>query len=121
MHYGERRRPRGTGGRSPQKFEVGTAHALVPPIFREVVLSDVCESINRVKNGAFLVRKGSNTTFNLANIGKIWEKQGKIWKKVIRLFCRENGNFFPQNRHSEILGPAKKISDPPNPAPGLRR
>src|SRR6218665_2871830 len=34
----------GTGGTVPPKFEVGgTAHALVPPIFREVVLSDVCE------------------------------------------------------------------------------
>jgi len=26
------------------------AHALVPPIFKEVVLSDVCERMNRVKN-----------------------------------------------------------------------
>src|SRR6218665_846622 len=45
-------RPGGTGGTVPSKFEVGgTAHALVPPIFREVVLSDVCERMNRVKNG----------------------------------------------------------------------
>jgi len=58
------------------------------------------------------VRKGSHTTFNIVKIGKICEKNGKIrktWsmtkkkKKVIRNFCRENGNFFRKNRHSEIL------------------
>src|SRR6218665_522849 len=52
------RRPRGTGGRSPQKCEVGTAHALVPPIFREVVLSDSRESMNRVKKVFFWLGKG---------------------------------------------------------------
>src|SRR6218665_1233152 len=97
---GERRRPRGTGGGPPKNLRWGTAHALVPPIFREVVLSDTRESINRVKKGVFLVRKGSNMTFNTAQIGKIWEKQGKILKrwsmtKITRNFCRENGNFFP--------------------------
>src|SRR6218665_1761924 len=65
-------------GTVPPKFDVGKAHALVPPIIREVVLSDACESINRVKNGVFLVRKESNMTFNIAKIVKIWEKQGKI-------------------------------------------
>ena len=46
------RRPGGTGGDgAPQNLRWGTAHALVPPIFREVVLSDVCERMNRVKNG----------------------------------------------------------------------
>ena len=40
----------GTGGRSPQKnLRWGTAHASVPPIFGEVVLSDARESMNRVK------------------------------------------------------------------------
>ena len=57
-----------TGGTVPQKFEVGTAHASVPPIFWEVVLSDARESTNRVKKSVikeffseivvFLVRKG---------------------------------------------------------------
>src|SRR6218665_1697935 len=44
------RRPRrGTGGTVPPKFlGGGTAHAMVPPIFREVVLSDARESTNRV-------------------------------------------------------------------------
>jgi len=37
----------------------GTAHASVPPIFGEVVLSDARESMNRVKKGVYLVRKGS--------------------------------------------------------------
>src|SRR6218665_2346550 len=52
---------RGTGGRPPKKhfFRWGTAHAAVPPIFGEVVLSDAHESMNRVKNGVFVVRKGS--------------------------------------------------------------
>src|SRR6218665_1781284 len=65
------------GGRSPLNLRWGRP-ILCPPIFREVVLSDACESINRVKKGVFLVRKGSNTTFNIAKIGKIWEKKGKI-------------------------------------------
>src|SRR6218665_2354767 len=39
------------------------------------------------------------------------------YKTVIGNFCREN--FFPQTSHSEILGPAKKFSVPPNSAPGL--
>ena len=33
----------GTGGRSPQNFEVGTAHASVPTIFGEVLLRDLRE------------------------------------------------------------------------------
>jgi len=59
-------------GPLPKKFKVGTAHALVPPIFR-VVLSDARESTNRVKNGlikeffteilVFLVKKGPYMTF----------------------------------------------------------
>ena len=34
-------------------------------------------------------------------------------KKAIRNFRRENENFSPQKRHSEILGPPKKMSRPP--------
>src|SRR6218665_3524861 len=33
-------------GDGPPKLEVGTAHAFVAPIFREVVLLDACESMN---------------------------------------------------------------------------
>src|SRR6218665_614406 len=47
----------GTGGTVPPKFEVG-AHALVSPIFREVVLSDARESTNRVKNGGAIKEQG---------------------------------------------------------------
>jgi len=43
------RRPRGTGGTVPPKFEVETAHASVLPIFLGVVLSDAREITNRVK------------------------------------------------------------------------
>ena len=63
----------GDWGDGPPKFEVGTAHALVPPIFRKVVLSDARERMNRAKNGlimeffseivVFLVVKGSYMTF----------------------------------------------------------
>jgi len=43
---------KGTGGRSPQKFEVGeTAHASVSPIFQEVVLLKACKSCKREKKG----------------------------------------------------------------------
>ena len=68
------RRPRGTGGTVPPKFEVGDGPCIGPPIFREVVLSDARESKNRVKKGlikeffseimVFLVKKGPYTTFN---------------------------------------------------------
>ena len=115
LQYGTDCRGGDLGGTAPHNLRWGTAHALVPPIFREVVLSDARESMNRVKRGVFLVRKGSNMTSNIANIGNIWEKKGKIWKiwsmkKVIRNFCRENGNFSPLKRHSEIseIGSAEK-------------
>src|SRR6218665_1172097 len=71
----------GLGGRSPQNLRWGNAHALVPQIFREVVLSEARESTNRVKNGlikeffseivVFLVKKGSYTTFNTVKKRKI--------------------------------------------------
>src|SRR6218665_3592555 len=74
------------GGRPPQNLRWGTAHALVPPpIFREVVLSDVCERMNRVKNClikeffseivVFLCRKGRIGYFITVNKGKS-EKPG---------------------------------------------
>src|SRR6218665_1096570 len=99
-------RPRGgLGGRSPQKFEVGDSPCIGPPnILRSSVVADVRESMNRVKNGVFLVRKWSYTTFNIVNIRKMWEKKGKIpktksmtKKKVIRNFYPENGNINPEN------------------------
>ena len=49
-------RPRGDWGDVPPKmWGVGTAHASVPPMFWEVVLSDARESTNRVKSR---VKKG---------------------------------------------------------------
>src|SRR6218665_3837223 len=99
--YIQGRRPRGTGGTVPPKFEVGDRPCIGPPnILRSIVLSDVRESMNRVKNCVFLVRKWSYTTFNIVNIRKMWEKKGKIRrtrsmtkKKLIRNFYPENGNF----------------------------
>ena len=44
----------GTGGTVPQKIWGGeTAHALVPQYFREVVLSNACESTNKVKKWCY--------------------------------------------------------------------
>src|SRR6218665_1965630 len=83
MVYTQGRRPMGDWGDVPPKnLRWGTAHALVPPIFREVVLSDARESTKRVKKGVFLVRKGSNMTFNIyiPKIGKMWEKKEKSEK-----------------------------------------
>src|SRR6218665_1431413 len=73
------------------------------------------------KKGVFLVRKGLCTISTEVKIRKIREKRGKIrktWsmtkKKVMRNFCRENGNFFrkklfPKKRH---LGPRKIFPSP---------
>jgi len=36
----------GPGGTDPQNLRWGTAHASVPPIFREVVLTDAWQSTN---------------------------------------------------------------------------
>ena len=46
---------------------------------------------------------------------KIWN----IWKKVIRNLGRENGNFFLEKRHSEILF-CEILFRSPTDAPGLR-
>ena len=70
MGANQGRRPRGTGGTDPQNLRWGTAHALVPPIFRQVVLSGARERMNRVKKSGlikeffseivvFVVKKGS--------------------------------------------------------------
>ena len=49
-HCSQGRRPREDwGDGSSPKLEVGTAHASVPPIFWEAILSDGRESTNRVK------------------------------------------------------------------------
>src|SRR6218665_2647324 len=96
---------------------------MVPPIFR-VVLSDVRESMNRVKNCVFLVRKWSYTTFNIVNIRKMWEKKRKIRKTRSMTkkghFYPENGNFFPKKTSFRNLGPRKNVLAPTNSAPGLR-
>src|SRR6218665_2574011 len=85
---------------------------MVPPIFR-VVLSDVRESMNRVKNCVFLVRKWSYTTFNIVNIRKMWEKKEKIRrtrsmtkKKSSEIFTLKM-EIFPE------IGPRKNFLVPP--------
>src|SRR6218665_2399181 len=63
--------------------------------------------MNRVKNGVFLVRKWSYTTFNIVNIRKMWGK------KVIRHFYPENGNFYPENGNFPEIGPRANFLVPP--------
>ena len=114
------RRPRGGDwgdGRSYQNLRWGTASASVPPIFWEVVLSDARESLNRVKTGVFLVRKGSYTTFYIVKIWKMCEKKAKIRKSEI--FPVKMEFFSKENVIPEILA-GEKIVRPPNSAPGLR-
>src|SRR6218665_2659053 len=51
--------------------------------------------MNRVKKGAFLVRKWSYTTFNIVNIRKMWEKKGKIRKWSSEIFTLKM-EIFPE-------------------------
>ena len=84
------------------------------PIFWEVVLSDVRESMNRVKYCFFLVRKWSYTTFNIVNIRKIWEKKGKI--RRTRSMTKKKGHqkFLPWKWKFFLkLGREKKFLVPP--------
>ena len=74
------------------------------------MLSDVRESMNRVKNDGFLVRKWSYTTFNIVNIRKMCEKKGKIrktWlmtkKRSSEIFAVKMEIFPEKDGHSEIL------------------
>jgi len=86
-------------GDGPPKFwGGGTAHALVPPIFREVVLSDVCERMNRVKQR------------------KIWKTRSMTKKRSSEILGvkmdRENGHFSGKNRHFRNFGPRKIFPSP---------
>jgi len=47
---------------------------------------------------AFLVRKGSYTTFNIVKKGKIWEKKGKI-RKTWAMTKKSHQKFFGKKRH----------------------
>ena len=97
-HHGRRLRGLGDG---PPKLEVGTAHAFVAPIFREVVLLDACESMNWVKEGVIYVIYQISEDKDRQKTDKI----RSMIKKVIRNCrnCRRwNGILFPKNGHSKI-------------------
>ena len=123
MQIFQGRRPRGTGGTVPPNMRWGTAHASVPPIFWEVVLPDVRDSLNRVKKGAFLVRKGSYTTFCIVQTRKMCEKKGKIRKTRSMTKRRSSKIFavkmeiFSEKNVIQKSWSAKKFSVPPNSAP----
>src|SRR6218665_2035935 len=67
------------------------------------------------KKGVFLARKGLCTISNKGKIRKIREKRGKIRKtwsmteKKVRIFGRENGNFFRKN----VIWVREKFFRPP--------
>src|SRR6218665_1816062 len=109
----------GDWGTVPPNLRWGRPMHPSPNILRNSVVG-CARKYEQSKKCVFLVRKGSYTTFNIVKIWNIWEKRGNIRKtwsmtkeKVIRNFCRENGNF------SEILV-REKMFRPPNLAPGLR-
>src|SRR6218665_2855580 len=64
-------------------------------------------------------------TFNIANIGKIWEmkeKIRKIWsmtkrKKSSEIFAAKNGKFSPKNVIQKSWVRRKNFPSPPNSAP----
>jgi len=58
----------------------GTAHTSVPPIFREVVLSDARESTNFYEIVVVLVRKGSYDIEHSKRYGKSGKRKGKSEK-----------------------------------------
>src|SRR6218665_2539154 len=74
--------------------------------------------MNRVLKGVFLVGKGSTTTFNIVEIRKIWEKNGKIRKMRSMTKKRSSEIFalkreiFPEKTSFRNLGPQKKIPSP---------
>ena len=83
--------------------------------------SDVRESMNRVKNGGFLVRKWSYTAFNIVNIRKMWEKKGKIRRTKSMTKKKGHQKFLPWKWTFFLkLGREKIFLSPPNSAPGLR-
>src|SRR6218665_3186147 len=83
--------------------------------------------MNRVKNGVFLMRKWSYTTFNIVNIRKMWEKKGKIQrtrsmtkKRSSEMFTLKMDIFTLKMEIFPEIGPRKIFWSPPNSAPGLR-
>ena len=95
------RRPWGTGGTvSPKKiWGGGTANALVPPIFKKVVLSDARESTNRVKKMVLSRKKGSYTEFNTVKSRKIWKTWSMTKKRSSEIFGVKNWHFFRKKSH----------------------
>src|SRR6218665_3223585 len=90
------------------------------------MLSDVRQSMNRVKKGVFLVRKGSYTTFrlNIVKIRKIWEKKGKIrktWlmnnKRPSEIFALKMEIFSRRKNVVQKSWSANKFSVAPNSPP----
>src|SRR6218665_2545579 len=78
------------------------------------MLSDVCESMNRVKNCVFLVRKWSYTTFNIVNIyGKCGKRKGKSEEPGRRIKKRSSVIFTLKMEIFPKIEPRKNCLVPP--------
>ena len=101
VHGRHGRRPRGTGGRSPQELRWGTAHASVPPT---ILRSSVCrmvwkheQSKKRCHQGIIFWNRGfSREERIMYDITR--QRHEKSWER----YGRENGNCFLKKRHLEI-------------------
>src|SRR6218665_974892 len=69
--------------------------------------------MNRVKNGGFLVRKWSYTTFNIVNIRKMREKKGKIRRTKSMTKKRSSEIFTLKMDIFPEIGPRKNFLVPP--------
>src|SRR6218665_3679901 len=76
--------------------------------------------MNRVKEGVFLVRKGSCTTFNKVKIRKIREKRGKIRKTWSMTKRTEIFAAKMEILSEKVILVRKNFSVPPKSAPGFR-
>jgi len=104
----------GTGGRSPRNFRWGTAHALVPPIFGEVVLLDAWESTNwrkfwfwNISKRGSSSRKGSYmwyVRFETVETGKRLTKYGRWLKKSLEIFGVKMEIFSSKRSFENLVG-----------------
>ena len=117
------RKHRGTGGTVPPKFEVGDGPCIRPPNILRSSVVGCARKHKKSKQWCFsceerVMFEGSCTTFNKVKIRKISSKNlVDDYKKSHQKFLRLKWKFFQKIPH---LGQRKKISVPPNSAPGFR-
>ena len=115
---------RGTGGTIPSKFEVGTAHAFVPP---NILRSSVCplrvkarSEYKKVSSRNYFLKQGffpwTRVIYDITRnkIGKIWKTWSMTKKRLSEIFGVKLKKVIQKSWS------AKSFSVPPNSAPGLR-